>query len=67
MKTKITEKTKFSELLRKKPAAAEVLFEAGLYCIGCPAAAMETIGQGCKAHGMKEKQIDELIKNLNKK
>lgn len=62
---KITKKTKFSEILDNNKAA-EALFEAGLYCVGCPAAMMETLEQGCKAHGMTKKQIDELIFKLNK-
>jgi len=38
-----------------------------MHCIGCPAAAMETLEEGCLAHGMDKKQIDNLIKKLNKK
>jgi len=64
---KITKKTKLSVLLNKKPEAAEILFEAGLTCVGCPMAANETIEQGCLAHGITKKNIDELIKRLNKK
>ena len=63
---KITKKTKLSELLEKKPEAAEVLFEAGMGCCGCPMAMQETLGDGCLAHGMSEKEIKELIKRLNK-
>ncbi len=64
---KITPKTKLNELLLKKPEAAEILFKAGLSCIGCPMAMQETLEQGCLAHGMSKKDIDELIKRLNKK
>jgi len=63
---KITPKTKFSELLGKKPELAEVLFEKGLHCIGCPLAESETIEQGCLAHGMSKKEIEKLIERLNK-
>ena len=64
---KITSKTKINELLNKSPEAAEILFEAGLTCVGCPMATNETIEQGCLAHGMTKKQINELIKRLNEK
>lgn len=64
---KITKKTKLSELLGKNPKAAEALFKAGLTCVGCPMAVSETIEQGCLAHGINKKDIDELIKRLNKK
>jgi len=62
---KITKKTKLSKLLGENPKAAEILFKAGLSCIGCPMAMQETIEQGCLAHGMSKKEIDELIKRLN--
>ncbi|MBU0893937.1 MAG: DUF1858 domain-containing protein [Nanoarchaeota archaeon] len=66
MKKKITEKTKLSELLSMNPKVSEILFEVGLYCVGCPAAAQETLEQGCKAHGMNKKDIDEIVERLNK-
>ena len=62
---KITKKTKLNKILSKKPKAAEILFEAGLSCVGCPMAMNETLEQGCLAHGMTKKQVDELIKRLN--
>ena len=64
---KITKKTLMSEILEKKPEAAKLLIEAGMHCVGCPMAMQETLEQGCKAHGMNKKQIDELVKKLNKK
>ncbi|MBU0958327.1 MAG: DUF1858 domain-containing protein [Nanoarchaeota archaeon] len=63
---KITKNTQLSEVLQINPDASEVLFEIGLTCIGCPMATAETLEQGCKAHGMKDKQIEMLIKKLNK-
>ncbi len=64
---KITKKTKLMELITQKPEAAELLFQKGLTCIGCPMAMQETIEQGCKAHGMSDKEINKLIKELNTK
>ncbi len=66
-KKEITKSTTFSELLQKKPDAASILFEKGMMCIGCSAAMYETIEQGCKAHGMNDKDIQKLIGDLNKK
>jgi hybrid cluster-associated redox disulfide protein len=63
---KITEKTKLSELMQSHPEAAEVLLESGMGCFGCPMAMEETVEDGCRAHGMTKKDIDELIKRLNK-
>ncbi len=64
---KITRSTKLSEILQEKPEAAEILFEAGLSCVGCPMAQQETLEEGCKAHDFSDKEIDELIKRLNEK
>ena len=63
----ITKKTKLSELLGKNPEKAEILFEAGLTCVGCPMAMQETIEEGCKAHGFSNAEVNELIERLNKK
>ena len=62
---KITKETKLSALLQKNPEKAEILFEAGMHCLGCPMAMQETLEQGCLAHGMGEKEIEELVSKLN--
>ena len=56
-----------NELLMKKPELAGMLLSSGMGCIGCPMAQMETIEDGCRAHGMSDKEIDKLIGRLNKK
>lgn len=63
---KITKETTFIELLEKKPNSFELLFQAGLHCLGCSMSAYETIEQGCLAHGMSKKEIENLIKKINK-
>ena len=64
---KITKKTNLNELVMKRPELAGLLLSSGMGCIGCPMAHMETIEQGCKAHGMNDKEIDKLIERLNEK
>ena len=63
---KITKKTIMSEILQEKPEAADLLMEAGMHCVGCPMAAQESLEDGCKAHGISEKEIDKLVERLNK-
>ncbi|MFH1307623.1 MAG: DUF1858 domain-containing protein [archaeon] len=63
---KISNKTKFSEILQEKPGAAEILMERGMHCIGCPMSMQETLEQGCKAHGMTDKEIKKVVDELNK-
>lgn len=66
-KKEITKDLTFAELLERKPESMNILFEAGLHCIGCHMSAYETIEQGCKVHGMSKKEIDKLVERLNKK
>ena len=61
----ITKKTTLSEVVKKNPDAAELLFDIGMHCVGCPMSMGETVEQGCQAHGMTDKQIDEIVKKLN--
>ena len=65
-KKKISKNTKLGDVIGINEKAAEVLFANGLACVGCPMAMAETIEEGCKAHGMNEKQIDDLLKKINK-
>jgi hybrid cluster-associated redox disulfide protein len=67
MAKKITAKTKFDEIMHINPEAGMILFEHGMHCVGCGMASMETLEQGCLAHGMEKKEIKELIERLNKK
>jgi len=66
-KESITKKMRFAEILEKHPESANILFESGLHCIGCGMAMYETLEDGCKAHGMNKRQIDDLIKKINRK
>ena len=64
MKNKITKNMTFAELIKADPKAAEKLMGKGMHCCGCPMAMMETLEQGCEAHGL---DADELVKELNEK
>ena len=58
----------FSEIVEAFPDAVEFLFKKGFHCLGCPMAAMETIGEGTLAHGENPKKlIEELNKFIEKK
>ena len=64
MTNKITKKMTFAEILDKHPKAEDVLLEKGMHCIGCPMSQMESLEDGCKAHGINP---DEVVKELNEK
>ena len=50
------------ELLEKHPDKADILLEAGMHCLGCPASQGETIEEACEVHGI---DADEIIEKLN--
>lgn len=54
--------TTIGELLEKVPEKAEILLEAGMHCLGCPASQMETIEEACEVHGI---DVEELLQKLN--
>jgi len=63
----ITKSTRITDIAEKHPKAAEILMEKyGMHCIGCYAAAFETVEEGAKAHGMSKKEIDDMVEELNK-
>ena len=62
---KITKKMTLGEVVTKFPQAAEVMLKYGLHCIGCHVAAWETVEEGCKAHGIPDKDIDKMVKEMN--
>ena len=64
---KIKKTDKIGEILEKHPELATILLEAGLGCIGCPMMSMETLEEGCRAHGMSDEEIDKLVEILNEK
>lgn len=55
--------TKIGELLQIAPEKAEILLQAGMHCLGCPASQAETIEEACEVHGI---DVDELLEKINK-
>ena len=57
------EKTmRIGDLLEAYPDKADILLEAGMHCLGCPASQMETLAEACEVHGI---DVEELIETLN--
>lgn len=59
---KIEKDTKIGEIVEKAPEKAEILLEAGMHCLGCPASQAETLEEACDVHGI---DVDELLEKLN--
>ena len=47
------------EIMQTKPEVIPILMEAGMHCISCPAAMMETLEEASIVHGI---PVDELMK-----
>ena len=58
----ITKDMLIFEILEIKPEAIEILTEAGMHCIGCPASAGESLEEACAVHGI---DVDEIVEKLN--
>ena len=59
----IDKNMKSGELLEQFPEKADILLEAGMHCLGCPASQAETLEEACGVHGI---DVDDLVKELNK-
>ena len=57
-----TKEMTIGEILRANPAAAPVLLDAGMHCLGCPSAQAESLEEGAMVHGI---EIAELMEKLN--
>ncbi len=64
-KIKITKDSLIAEALEKSPKSLDIFLEYGLHCAMCGMAAWETIEQWCLSHGFSEKEIEDIVKELN--
>ena len=58
--------TKIGELLETAPEKADILLQAGMHCLGCPASQAETIEEACEVHGIDVEELLEKIRNTFK-
>ncbi|MDP2749935.1 MAG: DUF1858 domain-containing protein [Nanoarchaeota archaeon] len=61
----ITKHMNINEIVSKYPNTIEVFFRHNFYCIGCQAAAFESLEQGAKVHGLSDAEIEQMVKELN--
>ncbi len=59
---KIKKEMQIGDILEKAPEKAEILLEAGMHCLGCPASQMETLEEACQVHGI---DVEEIVEKLN--
>ncbi|MBR3697307.1 MAG: DUF1858 domain-containing protein [Clostridia bacterium] len=63
MEEKIEKTSKIGDILELYPEKANILLEAGMHCLSCPAALVETLEEACEVHGI---DVDEIVEMLNK-
>jgi hybrid cluster-associated redox disulfide protein len=61
----ITKENIIMDIIKQKPEAHNIMMEEGLHCIGCGGAAFESLEQGAKAHGLEDKQINDMLTKIN--
>lgn len=49
---KVNKDMVIGEVLRIDDGIAEILMRAGMHCLGCPSAQMESIKDACEVHGI---------------
>ena len=59
---KIEKEMTIGELLENAPEKADILLEAGMHCLGCPASQAESLEEACLVHDI---DINELMEKLN--
>ena len=59
---KVTKEMLIGQLLRLDPNIAVVLMRAGMHCIGCPSAQMESLEEAAMVHGL---DVDVLVQHIN--
>lgn len=50
------------ELIQKHELIAPMLMRAGMHCLGCPSAQMESLEEACMVHGI---DCDVLVSGIN--
>ena len=59
---KVTKDMIIGDILKEAPDMAPVLMAAGMHCVGCPSAQMETVEEAAQVHGI---EPDLLIARVN--
>ncbi|WP_029319088.1 DUF1858 domain-containing protein [Butyrivibrio sp. AE3004] len=59
---KVTKDMLIGNVISEYPAAYDALMEAGMHCLGCPSAQMESLKDACLVH---ELDPDEVVEKVN--
>jgi len=57
----VTPETNIGDLVLFHPETAEILYQIGMHCLGCPASGAETIAEAAAVHGIEEEKLTALL------
>lgn len=60
--TQVSKDMLIGELIRLDPNVAPILMRAGMHCLGCPSAQMESLAEAAMVHGL---DVDVLVAQIN--
>lgn len=63
--TPVTNDSNLGDLAKSYPAAAQIMLEYGLHCVGCFANQFDTVGMGAKIHGLTDVEVQEMVDRIN--
>ena len=58
----VTKDMLIGEIVGMNEKYPEILLEAGMHCLGCPASQAETLEEACAVHGI---DVEEVLEKLN--
>ena len=60
----VTKDMQIGQLLKINPDIAYVLMRAGMHCVGCPSAQMETLEEAAMVHGLDAQALTSQINDF---
>ena len=57
----ITRDMSIGQVLEINRETAPIMMEYGMHCMGCPFSMMESLEQGCAAHGTDVEELDDTL------
>lgn len=52
---------RIGDILEKAPDKVNILLEAGMHCVGCPASQAETLEEACMVHGIDVQDVVDML------
>ncbi len=62
----VTPESNIGDLVIFHPETAEVLYDIGMHCLGCPASGVETVGEAAAVHGINVEELTALLNQTMK-